>query len=163
MQEQQFAQFEGWAHVELMGHQSTTGYVRTQYFGSTALLEVTAPEIAPHQTQLTQSTYCEVEEGMNRLCAAGTLIEVSLEAAKCIVAASSIYRITPLTEAQALAKLPVRRRRLPQALQLTQAPPIARCTNCGDALNANQQTGLCADCQSVGQEVDEDADNEGRF
>jgi len=159
MPEQQFAQFEGWAHVELMGHQSTTGYVRTQYFGSTALLEVTAPEIAPHQIQLTKSCYCETEEHRETLCAPGTLIEVSLDAAKCIVAASSIYRITPLTEAQAMAKLPVRRRRLPQALQLATTPaPSMHCKNCDEYGEVDQATGLCSDC---GSEAEEDEDMEG--
>lgn len=42
--EQQLASFEGYAIVEIMGHQKAAGYVTTQYFGGTAVFRVVQPE-----------------------------------------------------------------------------------------------------------------------
>lgn len=36
---------EGWAIVEIMGHQQVAGYVKTQAFGGTAMLRVDVPDL----------------------------------------------------------------------------------------------------------------------
>ena len=40
------AQFEGWAIVEIMGHQSAAGWVTTKAFGSVVMFQITQPEVA---------------------------------------------------------------------------------------------------------------------
>ncbi len=45
MSEQQLAMFEGYAIVEIMGHQKVSGYVTTQYFGGTAVFRVVQQEL----------------------------------------------------------------------------------------------------------------------
>jgi len=39
------AKFEGWAVIELFGHQREAGYVTTEYFGSGALFRVEVPAL----------------------------------------------------------------------------------------------------------------------
>ena len=44
MSEQQ-AEFRGWAKVEVMGHQSHTGYVTTEAYGQAVLFRIDQPEV----------------------------------------------------------------------------------------------------------------------
>jgi hypothetical protein len=46
------ATFEGWALIELFGHQREAGYVTTQYFGDKAMFQVDVPEFPECQETL---------------------------------------------------------------------------------------------------------------
>jgi hypothetical protein len=39
------AQFNGWARVEVMGHQTHIGYVRTEAYGAAVLFRVDTPDL----------------------------------------------------------------------------------------------------------------------
>ena len=39
------AKFEGWARVEVMGHQSHTGFVTTEAYGQAVMFRIDTPEI----------------------------------------------------------------------------------------------------------------------
>ena len=95
------AKFEGWAVVEIMGHQRHAGYCQTQAFGSTVLLKVTAPEVPPFETVLTQREWINGEHAP-----AGSRVERSRPKAEVLVGMDSIYRITPCSEETALGSLP---------------------------------------------------------
>jgi hypothetical protein len=145
------ATFEGWAHVEMMGHSSVTGYVRTLYFGNVAILEVTQPEIAKRRITLTESGYCDGPDNVRRLYPAGTEVEVSLAPGQTLAPVQSLYRLTPMSEAQAMARIPTVRQVLSTPGQLPPAPvsPVsayASCKNCGDHAELDSD-GLCEDCQ----------------
>lgn len=99
MEEQ--AKFEGWAIVEIMGHQRHAGYCQTQAFGSTVLLKVTAPEVPPFETVLAQREWINGE-----YAPAGSRVERSRPKAEVLVGMDSIYRITPCSEETALGSLP---------------------------------------------------------
>lgn len=101
MQEQQLANFEGWALVEIMGHQSAAGYVTTQYFGGTAVFRVVQQEKPAEEVTLERDQYFD-----GNYLYAGSKIRVSRPRAETYVAASSLYRMTPCTEAQAQQRQP---------------------------------------------------------
>lgn len=83
------AKFEGWAIVEVMGHQSYAGRVSTEYFGGAAFFRVDVP--AMPESTVTQY-------GSNYIRAA------SPEYSK-LIGAGSIYAITPSTEGAVRAYL----------------------------------------------------------
>lgn len=82
MSEQQ-SKFEGWAIVEVMGHNTFQGFVTTESFGGTVLFRVDVPEIPE---QITEAGKREAVPAFTKLIGAG-----------------SIYCITPCTEETAKA------------------------------------------------------------
>lgn len=98
MDNQQQAQFEGWALVEIMGHQRVAGYVTTQAFGSTVMFRVEQQEVAPREEVVTENRY---ESGVGYL-RPGDRIRISRERAETYIGAGSVYRMTRITEAEAM-------------------------------------------------------------
>lgn len=112
------AKFEGWAVVEIMGHQRHAGYCRTQAFGSAVLLEITSPEIPAFERVLDRSEWID-----GRYEAKGCRVESKRMHQHVLVGMDSIYRITPCTEAEALGTLPLESvvTFRPERLQLAEA------------------------------------------
>jgi hypothetical protein len=54
---EQQAQFEGWAIVELFGHQREIGYITTRYFGTACLFQVDVPELPEREFVLEDPQY----------------------------------------------------------------------------------------------------------
>lgn len=98
------AKFEGFALVEIMGHQTAAGYVSTEAFGSVAMFRVTAPEIPPTEMVLESDEYVNHE-----YCAKGSRIRISREKFETLIGVASVYRMTPCSEAQAMAAQGVKR------------------------------------------------------
>ena len=103
LSEQTLANFEGWAIVEIMGHQKVSGYVTTQYFGGTAVFRVVQQEQPPQESVLDRDQWLD-----GALLYAGSKVRISRERAETFVAASSLYRMTPCTEEQANKSQPVK-------------------------------------------------------
>jgi hypothetical protein len=74
------SKYEGWAIVEVMGHRVMAGYVKTEYFGSVAMIHVTQPDVPAQERVLDRDQY--------------------------IIGAGSIYQLTPCSEAAALKRQP---------------------------------------------------------
>jgi len=90
----QQAKFEGWAIVEIMGHNKEIGYVTTEYFGGPGLFRVDQPELLEREYTLDRPEYVEGE-----YCPAGTVVKRgALPAKTSLVGPSSIFRITPCDE-----------------------------------------------------------------
>lgn len=89
--------FEGWALVEAMGHQSHRGMVTTEAFGSVVMFRVVTPEI-PKTTQTTDKGQWLGGEWANK----GSVVEFWRDRKEVLIGAGSIYRITPMTEADAV-------------------------------------------------------------
>ncbi len=93
------AKFEGWAKVEVMGHQSHIGYVETQAFGGAVLFRIDSPEI-PEEPEYTLT---ETEWVGSQRCNAGSIVKRGpIAATSVLVGSGSIYRIIPCDEAAAL-------------------------------------------------------------
>jgi hypothetical protein len=128
MSETNQAEFKGWARVEVMGHQSHTGYVTTEAYGAAVLFRIDQPEIPEVEEVLTESEWFG-----NTTLLVGTIVKrAKIEAVSVLVGAGSIYRIIPCTEEVARKAIQQNQRRpliavkLPGAKQLTAVEPISR-------------------------------------
>jgi hypothetical protein len=104
MQELPQAQFNGWAKVEVMGHQSHIGYVKTEAYGTAVLFRIDTPELPEREYELTEPANVKVDEIYpSRWMPAGTKVRrPAAQGISVLVGAVSIYRIIPCTEAAAL-------------------------------------------------------------
>lgn len=94
----QQAQFNGWARVELMGHQSHIGYVRTEVYGTAVLFRIDTPELQEREYTLEEPAYVG-----SRWTPAGTKVKrEGTPGISVLAGAMSIYRIVPCSEAAAL-------------------------------------------------------------
>jgi hypothetical protein len=104
MQDQ--ASFEGWAKVEVMGHQSHIGYVRTEAYGAAVLFRIDTPELPEREHTLTEPEYAENDFGVRTWCPVGTRVHrPKSPGVSVLVGAGSIYRIVPCSEAAAMSAI----------------------------------------------------------
>lgn len=96
MGEVQQSKFEGYAIVEIMGHQMVSGYVTTEAFGSVVMFKVVQQEIPATEKVLDRNQYVDGE-----YCPIGSRVRISRERAETYVGVGSVYRLTPCTEKQA--------------------------------------------------------------
>lgn len=101
MQEQEQAKFEGFAIVQQMGHKTVAGYVTTEYFGGVAVFHVIQQEQPPEEIVLDRDGTVH-----GHYFYAGSKIRVSRPRAEEYIAVSSLYALTPCTEAAANAVQP---------------------------------------------------------
>ena len=121
MTEQQQANFEGWAIVEMMGHRKEIGFVTTQAFGQAVLFRVDTPELPEREFTLTSPEYAEVGGGVRSWCPVGTKVKRAASPARsCLVAPSSLYAMNPCTEEAARAAI---ERSFVRPLILVEMPP----------------------------------------
>lgn len=102
------AKFEGWAVLELMGHQRETGFVTTEYFGGAALFRVDVPELPEREYELERPEYVD-----GRWCGKGSKVKSKGVAARSrLVAPAALYALNPCTEEAARKVLEQRERSL---------------------------------------------------
>lgn len=94
---------DGFAIVEIMGHRRVVGAVETVYIGSAAFLKVTTPAVEPERVVVDARKYVAGEYLLP-----GDVVEFSRAAAQCLVAATSIYAVTPIPEEDLLKHAPMR-------------------------------------------------------
>jgi hypothetical protein len=138
-------EFEGWAKVEVMGHQTHIGFVTTQVFGTACLFRVDQPEIPGEERVLQRDEYIGF-----RTVPKGTTVKIdSIPAASTLIGSASIYRLTPCTEAAARAAIlrEVCRPLIPVGL------PDLPALSAGDrdayfehSSNCESRAGGCCDC-----------------
>lgn len=115
MNEEQ-AKFDGWARVEVMGHQTHIGYVRTEAYGQAVLFRIDTPELPEREYILESPAY----SGGGWLPAGSKVQRPAAEGYSVLVGANSIYRIFPCTEAAALRAI---ESSAPRELKLVELPP----------------------------------------
>jgi len=127
MEEIPQSQFAGWARVEVMGHQTHIGYVRTEAYGAAVLFRIDTPELPEREYELAQPEWCG-----ETYCPAGTKVKREAQpGVSVLVGAGSIYRIVPCTEAAARKAIESERRgelklvSLPASMALAAAEPLA--------------------------------------
>jgi hypothetical protein len=110
------AQFNGWARVEVMGHQTHIGYVRTEAYGAAVLFRIDTPELPEREWVLEKPEWDE----------RGSLIPVGSKVKRAgspgvsvLVGAGSIYRIVPCSEGAAKKAIENERR---AALKVVELP-----------------------------------------
>ena len=93
------AKFEGWAIVEVMGHQKYAGFVTTEAYGGAVLFRVDVPGLLEQERTLVYGEYV-----CGRHCSPGAVIrEEAVQPYTKLFGAASIYCITPCTEETAVA------------------------------------------------------------
>lgn len=110
------SQFNGWARVEVMGHQTHIGYVRTEAYGAAVLFRVDTPDLPEREWTLESPdwlTGCMLPAGTKVKRAARPGVSV-------LIGAGSIYRIVPCTESAALRAVETSQR---AELQVVELPP----------------------------------------
>lgn len=146
--EQQQAKFDGWAVVEVFGHQRYAGYVTTEAFGQAVLFRVDVPELKPRE-RTTQAPEYHPKTGQY-LPAGSVIQEGAVQGYSKLLGTGAIYAITPCTEAAALKAVEEMQRRpllkvtVPERPAL-EAAPADRDDN-GDDIEADD----------LGDEDDED-------
>ena len=98
MSDPQQAKFDGWAIVDVLGHQRYVGYVTTEAYGQAVLFRIDVPELAERERVTKRPGYHE-----GRYLPAGTTVKEGAVAGYTkLIGAGSIYAITPCTKDAAL-------------------------------------------------------------
>ena len=153
MTEQQQAHFEGWAKVEVMGHQSHIGFVRTEAYGQAVLFRVDTPELPEREYVLTRPEYVQ-----GTWTPAGAKVQRSkTEGVTVLVGSGSIYRIVPCSEAAALEAIEQNGRAEMKVIELPAAKALAapesRDYTC---CSGNVDEGHDDDCVNYGGDPEDD-------
>jgi hypothetical protein len=92
------ASFEGWARVEVMGHQTPIGYVTTQAFGQAVMFRVDQPAVDG-----TEETLARPEWVGEVYAQPGSIVKrADIPACTVLIGSGSIYRIIPCDEPAAM-------------------------------------------------------------
>jgi hypothetical protein len=92
------AEFNGWARVEILGHQTHIGFVTTQAYGQAVMFRVDQPAIPGVEETLERPEWVG-----DTYAAPGSVVKRGdIEAASVLVGSGSIYRIIPCDEAAAM-------------------------------------------------------------
>lgn len=94
MDNQEQSKFEGWAILEIMGHQKEAGYVSTVYFGSACLFRVDVPELPEREVVTTAPEW----EGDRMIPSGATVRKEAVQGRTEFVGPSAIFRMHPCSE-----------------------------------------------------------------
>lgn len=101
MSEQQQSKFEGYAIVEIMGHNREIGYVTTEYFGGPALFRVDSPGLPERDYTTTRPQWIGDVHTQ-----AGTVVRREATPGKtAYVGPQAVFRLTPCTKEVAEAAI----------------------------------------------------------
>lgn len=95
MSEQKQAQFEGWAVVEVFGHQRYAGYVTTEAFGQAVLFRVDVPPLT--ERERTAKHYEYATDGKS-IPPGSTVKEAAVQGYTKYFGPGAIYAMTPCTQ-----------------------------------------------------------------
>lgn len=95
MSEQQQAKFDGWAIVEIFGHQRYAGYVTTEAFGQAVLFRVDVPPLAERERI---SKHYEYGADGKSIPPGSTVKEDAVQGYTKLFGAGAIYGLTPCTQ-----------------------------------------------------------------
>lgn len=141
MSEQQQARFDGWAIVDVLGHQRYVGYVTTEAFGQAVLFRIDVPALDERERVTVRPGYVG-----DKYCPPGTAVKEGAVAGYTkLVGSGSIYTITPCTKEAALKAVedmqarPLMGVTLPPDAQAALPEPITvACPVCHDTSNPCQ-------------------------
>jgi hypothetical protein len=99
MSESEQAKFEGWAIVEMMGHQREIGFVTTEAYGVAVLFRVDVPDIPEHEFVLTRPEYGRASDSDERYLPVGARVQRNSSPARSrLISPAAVYAINPCTE-----------------------------------------------------------------
>lgn len=115
----QESNFEGWAILEIFGHQKYAGFVRTEYYGAACMFRLDVPPLK--ESERVTPCGCYVEEGeMNRYVPPGSMVKhAATEGYSKLFGVGAVYSMTPCDEKAALAAV---EKLQPRPLMLVRLP-----------------------------------------
>ncbi len=137
--------FEGWAIVEIFGHQRYAGYVTTEAFGQAVLFRVDVPALAPRE-RVTKAGLYHPTTGQY-LPPGTTVTEDAVPGFTKLFGTGAIYAMTPCTEEAAL-----------KAVEAIQSRPLLKVTP--PAQPALSAAVVDRDAFGVGPDDDNDDDDD---
>lgn len=154
MDELKQAQFNGWARVEVMGHQTHIGFVRTEAYGQAVMFRIDTPERPEREYVLEEPAYVE-----GRWTPQGAKVQrAAMPGLSVLVGAGSIYRIIPCSEAAALKAVEANQR---AELKLIELPPEKALATAAesrdfDCCSGNPEEGHQLSCVNYDEELDDE-------
>lgn len=145
MTEVQQARFEGWAIVEVFGHQRYAGYVTTEAYGQAVLFRVDVPPLEERERLTKHYEYI----GNQNVPPGSTVKEQAVQGYTKLFGAGAIYGLTPCTQEAALKAVAAMQAR---DLQLVKLAPER-------ALSAPADVVACPVCHSSLSPCDCEIDN----
>jgi hypothetical protein len=142
--ELQSSNFEGWAVVELFGHQREVGFVTTQVFGAAVLFRIDTPELPEREYTLERPE--QVKQGNSHLWGTiGSKVKrESVPAKTKLVGPSAIYAMTPCTEQT--ARMAIERMIQPPVILLELAPQKALPSAAEEIADEGMLERCCEEC-----------------
>jgi len=135
---EQQASFNGWARVEVMGHQTHIGFVRTEAYGQAVMFRIDTPELPEREYVLEEPAYVD-----SRWTPVGAKVQrAATPGCSVLVGAGSIYRIIPCSEAVALRAIESTQR---AELKLIELPPD-KALAAGDSFDSEDVPDDCDNC-----------------
>lgn len=114
------SKFDGWAIVDVLGHQRYVGYVTTQVYGQAVLFRVDVPGLMPRERTTVRPGYIG-----DTYAPAGTVVKEGAVAGYTkLIGSGSIYTITPCTKDAALKAVEDMQARPLMSLQLPEQPSL---------------------------------------
>lgn len=99
--EQSGAKFEGWAVVELFGHQREVGFVTTQYFGDKAMFQLDVPELPERELEIKRPQYLG-----STFAPAGTKVsKAAIPGRSRLISPGAVYALNPCSQDFAMQAL----------------------------------------------------------
>lgn len=99
----QQSKFEGWAIVDVLGHQRYAGYVLTEYFGTATFFRVETP--GRHQREIVLANEEYIAQGYGYGKPGMTVVRAAAPGSIRLIGAGSIYMLTPASQEEVLAHL----------------------------------------------------------
>jgi len=135
------AHFEGWAIVDVLGHQRYVGYVTTEAYGQAVLFRVDVPALEERE-RVTKRPGHVGDYGY--VPAGATVKEGAVAGYTKLIGSGSIYTLTPCTKEAALEAVEAMQHR---SLMLVSLPPER-------ALSAGVDEQACPVCHSTAMPCD---------
>ncbi len=143
--------FEGWAIVELFGHQREVGFVTTQVFGAAVLFRIDTPELPEREYSLERPEQVK-HEGVYKWATVGSKVKREGVPAKTkLVGPSAIYAMTPCTEQT--ARMAIERSIQPPLILLElAAPPLLEAKWPSENSERDEGERCCSECGATPEE-----------
>lgn len=120
------AKFEGWAVVEIFGHQRYAGYVTTQAFGQAVMFRIDVPPLDERERATKSYEYID---GQN-VPPGSTVKEAAVQGYSKLFGVGAIYGMTPCTQEAAVKAVAAMQAR---KLQLVTLAPERALSSASDA------------------------------
>lgn len=154
----QQAKFEGWAIVDVLGHQRYVGYVTTEAYGQAVLFRIDVPALEPRDRVTKRPGY----DASGQYLPAGTTVkEGAVDGYTKLIGSGSIYAITPCTKDAALAAVEEMQKRPLMSVALPPDRTLAPASSVREA--SDDDCGGADGEDDVDDDVDDDDPDQAAF